>query len=175
MLTGEVFSVLSQISTRGAFFGLGADNFVRTCVVRNGIGRHGSYMIGDYTSLIVTFLIATVFPVLLAALAQNLERPVAGCRRCKRDAGTPGAECCLQCGAIGMNIDYRAGGERAKKFMTRRVKPAAIQHGVRPLNIDSDVLANTPANLTHTAAMAAKSIAKSTFALLEIESAYIDR
>ena len=80
MLTGEVFSVLSQISTRGAFFGLGADNFVRTCVVRNGIGRHGSYMIGDYTSLIVTFLIATVFPVLLAALAQNLERPVAGCR-----------------------------------------------------------------------------------------------
>jgi hypothetical protein len=120
-------------------------------------------MIGDYTFLIVTCLIATVFRVLLAALAQNLERPVAGCRRCKRDAGTPGAECCLQCGAIGMNIDYRqAGSAPKKKIMTRHVKPAAFQHGVRPLNIDSDVLPNTPANLTHTAAMAAKSIAKST-------------
>ena len=153
---------------------LGADNFVRTCVVNNGIGRHGSYMIGDYTSLIVTFLMATAFPVVLAALATKLGRPVSGCRRCTAGAEQVGTESCLRCGAIGMGISYRAGAERAKRFMTRRVHQASFPGGARALNIDSDVLPPTKENLTHTAVMAAKSIARSTFALLAAEAAYVD-
>jgi hypothetical protein len=176
MLAGGVFSVLTRISAAGAFFVLGADNFVRTCVVRNGIGRHGSYMIGDYTSLIVTILMVTAgFPVVLKALAQTLKTPVTGCWRCTADIEKDEKECCLECGALGMKIDYYAGAKRAKQFMTRRVHTAKFPFGPRALNIDSDVLPNTPENLTHTATMAAQSIARSTFALLQIESAYMDQ
>jgi len=175
MLAGGVFSVLTRISAAGAFFVLGADNFVRTCVVRNGIGRHGSYMIGDYTSLIVTILIAAGFPVVLTALAQTLKTPVTGCWRCTADIEKDEKECCLECGALGMKIDYYAGAKRAKQFMTRRVHTAKFPFGPRALNIDSVVLPNTPENLTHTATMAAQSMARSTFALLQIESAYMDQ
>ena len=183
MLAGGVYAVLTRISATGAFFALGADNFVRTCVVRNGIGRHGSYMIGDYTSLIVTMLIPAGFPVVLTALAETLERPVSGCWRCTADIEKDEEaviekdeeECCLACGSRGKAICYHAGARRAKQFMTRRVHAAKFAGGPRALNIDSEVLPHTPENLTHTATMAAQSIARSTFALLQIESAYMDR
>ena len=90
-------------------FVLGADKFVRTCVIRTGIGRHGSYMLGDYTSLIFTLLVKTVWSSSLVQLAMQLQKKLHGCRHCcKNWADESDHAPCLACSSVASGIDYNA-------------------------------------------------------------------
>jgi len=61
---------------------LSADNFVRTCVILRRLGIHGAYLLGDYTSFIVTWLRETSWPVDVKGAAAALNVPVECCPRC---------------------------------------------------------------------------------------------
>ena len=120
---------------------LGADNFVRTVVVRTGVGTHGSYMLGDYTSLIFTVMLATSFGNVLKKLAASLNRAERGCARCQSGANSAGqAECCLMCGSVGTGIDYLDGAKWAKGQLTRRVHQSAPPLKTRAFDVASATL-----------------------------------
>jgi len=160
-------------------FVLGADNFVRTCVIRTGIGRHGSYMLGDYTSLIFTLLVKTVWSSSLVQLAMQLQKKLRGCRHCcKNWADESDHAPCLACSSVASGIDYNEGATMIKAAMkahTLKFPTESVSHfaGWRRLDLDAPLL--SPNALHVDAVDAACALAKSSFALFDIEIAYAEK